>query len=885
MNTSNALPGVPLVHHKYSFLQLRTLFLVSTFLWFFSTLSSFAQTFPAGFSQVQVASGLTNPTVLAFAPDGRIFVAEQGGRLRVIKNGVLLATPFIQLSVNSSGERGLIGIALDPNFANNNFIYLYYTVPTGTIHNRISRFTANGDVAVAGSEKIILDLDPLSNATNHNGGAMEFGKDGKLYVAVGENAKGSHAQNLDTYHGKFLRINPDGSIPTGNPFTTGSEQRRRVWSYGLRNPYTFDIQPGTGRIFLNDVGQVTWEEIDDATTGGANFGWPNAEGNSTNTAYKNPVYAYQHGSGDGRGCAITGGTFFNPTTTTYPSSFVGKYFYQDLCNNWINYITISGSTAVRSSFATGLPGQSLSLTTGTDGNLYYLSRNNKALYKIIYTSNTAPAITSQPTNVTVSQGQAATFRVSVSGTAPLTYQWQKNGTNIAGATAATYTIASTTAANAGQYRVVVSNASGSVTSAVATLTVTAFNAAPTAKITSPANNTIYRAGTTISFSGTGTDPEDGTLPASAFSWSVDFHHDTHKHDGPPVADGVTSGSFTIPNQGETATNVWYRLFLTVTDSKGRTSRDSVDIDPKVVAITLATNPTGLGVTLDGLPRTAPYTQNFVSGMLIGLSAPSPQTVNGVTYTFNSWSPAVTGGTITIPDANTTYTATFTASAQAVTSLTLINADTDQPIAGYDPIATGATLNLATLPTRNLSIRANTNPATVGSVRFAYDANSNYRTENVVPYCIGGDQGNGDYLPWTPTNGSHTLTVTPYSAASAGGTAGTAKTITFTVTNGTATASSGIASGDRLGTANKWSIAVDPNPASDYVTVSFPSDQAVNVRIQLTNEVSKVVRSSSLVAKAGNNSVQVYVGNLPKGVYLVTAELGNQRAVKKVLISR
>jgi glucose/arabinose dehydrogenase len=101
---------------------------------------------------------------------------------------------------------------------------------------------------------------------------MHFGKDGKLYVAIGENANGSHAQNLDTYHGKFLRINKDGSVPDGNPFVTGSEQKKRVWSYGLRNPYTFSIQDGTGRIFINDVGQVTWEEINDATEGGLNFG-------------------------------------------------------------------------------------------------------------------------------------------------------------------------------------------------------------------------------------------------------------------------------------------------------------------------------------------------------------------------------------------------------------------------------------------------------------------------------------------------------------------------------------------------------------------------------------------------------------------------------------
>ena len=124
---------------------------------------------------------------MEFAPDGRLFVAQQTGALRIIENGVLLATPAITLSVNSSGERGLLGIAFDPNFSSNNFIYLYYTLSSAA-NNRISRFTMNGNTIVAGSESVVLNLDPLSGATNHNGGTIQFGPDGKLYVGVGENA-------------------------------------------------------------------------------------------------------------------------------------------------------------------------------------------------------------------------------------------------------------------------------------------------------------------------------------------------------------------------------------------------------------------------------------------------------------------------------------------------------------------------------------------------------------------------------------------------------------------------------------------------------------------------------------------------------------------------
>src|ERR1700730_3898416 len=172
-------------------------------------------TLPTGFRESQGGSNLSGgATAMVLAPDGRLFVCLQDGRLRVIKNGTLLATPFVTLSVNSSGERGLLGIAFDPNFSSNKFVYVYYTVSSAPIHNRVSRFTANGDVAAAGSETVLLDLDNLSSATNHKGGAIHFGPDGKLYIAVGENANGANSQTLANLLGKILRINSDGTIPT-----------------------------------------------------------------------------------------------------------------------------------------------------------------------------------------------------------------------------------------------------------------------------------------------------------------------------------------------------------------------------------------------------------------------------------------------------------------------------------------------------------------------------------------------------------------------------------------------------------------------------------------------------------------------------------------------
>src|SRR5687768_2994856 len=260
---------------------------------------------PSNFSDVQVVAGLANPTLMAIAPDGRIFVSEQAGRVRVIKNGVLLGTPFVTLSVNASGERGALGIAFDPAFASNQFVYVYYTSSSGP-HNRVSRFTASGDVATGG-ETVLLDLPNLV-ATNHNGGALHFGLDGKLYIAVGENAVGSNAQSLNTTLGKILRINKEfsgtpgvPSIPSDNPFfnsTTGNN--RAIWARGLRNPFTFGIQPGTGRIHVNDVGQNTWEEVN-LGAAGRNYGWPACEGPHNNAqgtcdnpsaGFTAPIFAY-----------------------------------------------------------------------------------------------------------------------------------------------------------------------------------------------------------------------------------------------------------------------------------------------------------------------------------------------------------------------------------------------------------------------------------------------------------------------------------------------------------------------------------------------------------------------------------------------------------------
>src|SRR4051812_30842382 len=222
-----------------------------------------ADVLPSGFATTQLGHGLNNPTAMTLTPDGRILVAEQGGKLRVIKNGALLSTAALTLTVNRTSESGFDGITIDPNFATNQYVYVYYTATTPNPHNRVSRFTMSGDTVDPSTELVLLDIDDLTGF-QHNGGALHFGPDGYLYVAVGDNYTPTNGQDLTTLKGKLLRIASDGTIPTDNPFyNTNTGKYRAIWAYGLRNPYTFDFQPGTGRMFIDDVGETSFEEIND----------------------------------------------------------------------------------------------------------------------------------------------------------------------------------------------------------------------------------------------------------------------------------------------------------------------------------------------------------------------------------------------------------------------------------------------------------------------------------------------------------------------------------------------------------------------------------------------------------------------------------------------
>jgi glucose/arabinose dehydrogenase len=284
----------------------------------------------------------------------------------------LLKDPLVTVDVDKRWERGLIGITLDPDFAANGHFYLCYVLLRPYVHHRVSQLTARADAAVPGSEVVLFEGDDQAKlggfeAAGHQGGAMHFGRDGKLYVAIGDQTAGAPAQKLTTLQGKLLRLNPDGSIPADNPFyRTARGKYRAIWALGLRNPFTFAVQPGTGRILINDVGLSTWEEVNEGVAGG-NYGWPAAEGPSSDPRFKTPIHHYPVAS-------VAGGAFC-PTgpAAGFPARYQGKYFFMDFVRGWIKVLDPDHPDKVET-FAAGLT-RPVDLAFAPDGSLYVLLRD------------------------------------------------------------------------------------------------------------------------------------------------------------------------------------------------------------------------------------------------------------------------------------------------------------------------------------------------------------------------------------------------------------------------------------------------------------------------------------------------------------------------------
>jgi glucose/arabinose dehydrogenase len=473
--------------------------IVCAWLWLFASLFVSiapvqAATVPTGFQDIRIATGLTSPTTLTALPDGRVLVVQQNGVIRIVKGDVMLATNFWGVpNVDSGSERGCLGITPDPNFATNHFIYIYCTINTGTgSANRVIRVTEANDRMVAGSDVIIFQLPNVPTGTKwHMGGALRFGTDGKLYVAVGNHEDSpqpppSNAQRLTNPFGKILRINADGTVPSDNPYFNTAGAYKAIWNIGHRNPFGFDIQPGTGRMIMGDVGQTSWEELNEGARG-ANYGWPYFEGNNQRVAppagvtLTPPVLTWSH---DGA-CSVTGMAFYNPPVQQFPSQYVGKLLYQDFCGGYIR--SFNPATRASSAFVTGISFPT-NMVIAPNGTLYYVARNQQtgtptpgggSVSRIIFTGSQAPRITLHPESQTIFVGNPVTFRVAADGAT--SYQWLRNGAVISGATSTTYTITAVSVTdNGARFTATATNSFGSTTSSEAVLTVTT-NAFPTAR--------------------------------------------------------------------------------------------------------------------------------------------------------------------------------------------------------------------------------------------------------------------------------------------------------------------------------------------------------------------------------------------------------------------
>lgn len=340
------------------------------------------------------ADGLKNP-LYATAPagDSRVFIVEQPGRIRIVKDGGLRTRPFLDITdrVKSGGERGLLSVAFHPDYAANGFFFVNYTDLRGDTHVERYSVTRDADVADPGSGKLILKVEqPFAN---HNGGHIQFGPDGMLYIAMGDGGSGGdpqgNGQNRSTLLGDLLRIDVDHgdpyAIPPDNPFVKEKEMRGEIWAWGLRNPWRFAFDRASGLIYIADVGQNKYEEIDiaDAARGGLNYGWNIMEGSHCYNAavcmaegLTPPVIEYGHREG----CSVIGGYVYRGAAIP---GIAGSYFYADYCLGWIrSFKFVDGKATEAKVWKLGVEGNVLSFGEDAAHELYVFYANGK-VYKFV----------------------------------------------------------------------------------------------------------------------------------------------------------------------------------------------------------------------------------------------------------------------------------------------------------------------------------------------------------------------------------------------------------------------------------------------------------------------------------------------------------------------
>lgn len=640
-----------------------------------TTSTTVSQNLPPGFAQTQLAHGLSKPVALAFAPNGDIYVGEQGGTILIYRNGAVLANPVVKLpNVDSSGESGLLGLAFDPNFSTNGYLYLSYTVSTtnsaGTVQPfaQLSRFTVVNDTINPSSETVYYRGNQTQNL-HHPGNDLKIGPDGKLWWSVGDNVPAiSNAQTLTNIYGKILRFNRDGTIPADNPFVNVPNAVKAIYAYGLRNPFRLTFLPN-GKAMTEDTGSSYWEELNTIQPGG-NYGWDFYEGDCGSCGAINPAYAYGHYETDGAASAIAA-----YTGSAFPQQYNHVVFFGDYGRRNIEAVTFDPTyqTETSDTVFDSAAGTIADLAEGPDGNLYFVSVFEGTFTKI---SAVGPFPPTASVTATPNAG-AAPLQVQFSGTGssdpyglPLSYSWNfGDGSAVSTAASPSHSYASN-----GTYTVTLTVNNGSQTG-VASTQVVVGHTPPSASISAPGT---YNAGDTVSFSGAASDAADGTLPAYDYSWKVDFYANgvaqpsytadvAHPFYGP--TSGITSGSFQIPTDPSQTPSTFYRITLSVTDSLGIQTVVTKDLHPNLTTLSATANVAGAGYAIDGKWQTGPYSSQDVVGVkhvLAGMAL--VQTTAGTRYRFAGWADgsALTDA-ITSPAGGATYTANYAAVSAALPS--------------------------------------------------------------------------------------------------------------------------------------------------------------------------------------------------------------------------
>jgi glucose/arabinose dehydrogenase/PKD repeat protein len=675
-----------------------------------------AEALPDGFNEEHFVD-VTAPTALDFTPDRRMLVTSKPGRLYVVDGGLKSRALGIRGRVCSNSERGLLGVAVDPDFgkAGHNYVYLYYTFDNfdacSEPVNRVSRFTMSGNTVEPGSEQILLNNIP-SPAGNHNGGDVRFGKNKLLYVSVGDGGcdyagdSGCQGQNdasrdRNIVLGKVLRITRDGGIPASNPYTGIDSGRcnqtgrtasgnncQETFARGFRNPFrmAFDPDAADTRFRINDVGQDGWEEIDRAQAG-ADYGWNFCEGSHRNPSrdstvncagdtYTGPIYEYSHGS-PGSGCeskageSITGGAFV--PDGFWPASYDRAYLFGDyVCNRIFELTPITGGGFNRELFAGGLgSGGPIAMDFGpyrtADRALYYTTfAGGGEVRRIVHTGgNLAPIAAADTAGANYSSSLTINFDGSESrdpdGDTPLTYVW-----NFGDGSAPTETTEPTvnhSYPEPGKFTVklTVRDSIGKESAADA-VAVYPGDTPPRPVIVKPAVGTTFSVGQSFAATGSVVDDEDNgdgyAATAPALRWEVRRYHDgNHYH---PWSDGA---SFVAPLPeslySTDPTENYLQIRLTATDSLGLSRTVSRRLVPRTVDVRFETGPINLKLGVNGYTFRAPKAFTSWEGYELNVAAGRQRDGSGQLWVFDHWSDGRAGAhTIKTPGDPRTYKAYF-----------------------------------------------------------------------------------------------------------------------------------------------------------------------------------------------------------------------------------